>query len=834
MTVRQRRCLLVPAIVLVFGLLLAATLILPGTVFSAPLAQDTVLNLNYGDKELVKLISNNESEIFEPWTCQVNVPPGAELSIWVGEDSQGGCWWDARLYIGGNQVDFTCVGPDPETWSDPIVRTISGGSAQVEVAAGTSCQSGIDYPVYVYVYFEVSGSPPPEATTPPPSCQPQIEFWADRDHILRGECTTLHWDVGCVNTVHYQGDGVPGEGYRQECPQQTTTYELCVKTYEGEQICQQVTVYVDEPIMDTPTPHTPTTTPTPRPPTYTPTPRTPTPTRGPTLTPTPTCPDYYEPNDGTMRVWFLEEGGIASYICTPDDVDYFGVKVGANEELEIRLINLPANYSLELLASDGSGHIFAGSYHSGTQDERVIWWEKGYYYIKITSAHGGYSDEVPYSLQIRKRAIPTPTYTPTPTRTPTPTPTSSTMPPYLILTHIGNLNRELRRGGSGTWADVMNLLNRRYGNHYLVLDYEERLRTSTYDFHQAYDVLMEDVRRLGQPRYVIIIGGPDVVPFAVFHNACFAMDPDEDEFILSDDLYGDFVHEAWHLPEAGVARIPDGGDFKLIEAIFRSNDFPQPTQHDVFVLAQPYREWAGEMVMHILAGDVTNPDARNYPLWSAPNGPSNIGPAQTNARWSWYMLHGNTNTRRWTGEDPSIACTTVTPAPSGPPQRQCPSNHYPEAITINEARSNGLVISSACYGAFISHQGDLSDVVTDAPKAGRTASNSIALRFLREGAIAFIGHTSVGYSLRPDISEELQNKGDFTIFIPPSNLDGGQQHFVALVFEKVAWFGWHPLDAFRQAKFEYLSTLYPGPGVPRCGEMKAQNDFVYYGLPPTP
>ena len=175
----------------------------------------------------------------------------------------------------------------------------------------------------------------------------------------------------------------------------------------------------------------------------------------------------------------------------------------------------------------------------------------------------------------------------------------------------------------------------------------------------------------------------------------------------------------------------------------------------------------------------------------------------------------------------------VTPVPTGEPHRQCPSARYPVAITVNEAESNGLVVSSACYGAFISHQGDLNGgVITDTPASVRTANNSMALRFLQEGAVAFIGHTSVSWSIVPDVSEELQNKGDFTIFIPPSKVDNGEQHFVALVFQYVAWHGWHPLDAWRQAKLEYMSTLYPGPGTPKCGEMKAQNDFVYYGLPP--
>jgi hypothetical protein len=391
------------------------------------------------------------------------------------------------------------------------------------------------------------------------------------------------------------------------------------------------------------------------------------------------------------------------------------------------------------------------------------------------------------------------------------------MPPYLVITHIGRLNAAL--GTTGTWNDVNRLLTRRYGRYYWVLDFEARLNRWGYDFHQAYDALMAEVNALGRPNYIIIMGGPDVVPFSIFHNACFGL-PYEDEFLLSDDLYGDLAHEDWYLPEVGVARVPDGGDFKLIQAIFRANDAPEPVQHDVFAYAQPFRPWAWEMVQDILWDDPAHPDARSYPIWSYPQGPGDLTPAQTNARWSWYMLHGGVpHTDVWKGQ--------------GPQPRD-----YPVAITVNEAESHGLVVSSACYGAFISHRSDLSEFTPDPnnpwPQDARKANNSVALHFLQSGAFAFIGHTSIGHSATPDISEEVKDLGPFTIYIPPRNIDGGQQHFVALVFEKAAWQGWHPLDAFRQAKWDYMPTLYPGPGVPRCGEKKAQNDFVYYGLPPRP
>jgi len=64
---------------------------------------------------------------------------------------------------------------------------------------------------------------------------PIIRFKADRTSIQPGECATLRWHVENVKEVYlfaegegWQGHGVVGEGERQVCPSQTTTYRLRV------------------------------------------------------------------------------------------------------------------------------------------------------------------------------------------------------------------------------------------------------------------------------------------------------------------------------------------------------------------------------------------------------------------------------------------------------------------------------------------------------------------------------------------------------------------------------------------------------------------------------
>jgi hypothetical protein len=60
-----------------------------------------------------------------------------------------------------------------------------------------------------------------------------IEFGANRYEIRPGECATLHWRVDGVKAVYvfaegqrWREHGVVGEGQREVCPQQTTTYRL--------------------------------------------------------------------------------------------------------------------------------------------------------------------------------------------------------------------------------------------------------------------------------------------------------------------------------------------------------------------------------------------------------------------------------------------------------------------------------------------------------------------------------------------------------------------------------------------------------------------------------
>ena len=40
---------------------------------------------------------------------------------------------------------------------------------------------------------------------------PSVSFWADKYEVALGECTGVHWSTNNVESVYYQGQGVPGQ-----------------------------------------------------------------------------------------------------------------------------------------------------------------------------------------------------------------------------------------------------------------------------------------------------------------------------------------------------------------------------------------------------------------------------------------------------------------------------------------------------------------------------------------------------------------------------------------------------------------------------------------------
>jgi len=116
-------------------------------------------------------------------------------------------------------------------------------------------------------------------------------------------------------------------------------------------------------------------------------------------------------------------GRIVSYICSPDDVDFFRADIGGRpfDGYHVTLNNLAADY--DLFVYDKDQQLLATSSQSGTAAESVTV-NVPHIYIQVAGVEGAYDTSQPYYLDVIPIVVPTETPTPTLTGTPTGTPTT--------------------------------------------------------------------------------------------------------------------------------------------------------------------------------------------------------------------------------------------------------------------------------------------------------------------------------------------------------------------------------------------------------------------------
>lgn len=259
--------------------------------------------------------------------------------------------------------------------------------------------------------------------------------------------------------------------------------------------------------------------------------------------------------------------------------------------------------------------------------------------------------------------------------------------------------------------------------------------------------------------HIQIIGGHDIVPFAVLPNPINweFPDPPYRDTLYTDDVYADFTGD--EVIDVPVARIPDGSSLDLLIKQLEGKCTPKP---GAFGLGNVNREYAGPIVdIFDDAGDV---------YWSEPMISDDFSSSDVDVENVYFILHGSKDdTSVWLGED------------SWP--------NWPTAFKANLANSQGVILSGACYGAYI---------IDKAP------ANSICLRFLRSGAKAFVGCTGIHYS----------TLGTETTYNGPL--------FHRLFFEHLMT-GKTPSEAFFRTKRDYA------PEADTAVEEKILHEFVFYG-----
>jgi hypothetical protein len=217
------------------------------------------------------------------------------------------------------------------------------------------------------------------------------------------------------------------------------------------------------------------------------------------------------------------------------------------------------------------------------------------------------------------------------------------------------------------------------------------------------------------PRYVLIIGDDDVVPFYRLENPS----PDADTYVLSDHPYAVTPSEPLR-PRFAVGRIPAGGLSELTAAIraaaeahrrlARGGELPLP--ETAFGFSASVWKRAARSVFDAI-GDPKS--VRLSPPLMNGDAPA---PGADGPRFRYYNLHGLSDSADWFGQrDPTF--------PADYP-------FFPVALRTEDIQDapGSLVFSEACYGAHVQE---------------RATHDSIALTSLSRGALAFVGATGVAY-----------------------------------------------------------------------------------------
>lgn len=227
---------------------------------------------------------------------------------------------------------------------------------------------------------------------------------------------------------------------------------------------------------------------------------------------------------------------------------------------------------------------------------------------------------------------------------------------------------------------------------------------------------------------IVIIGGYDVVPSSQLD----VLEPalrlqlanegydgyDADNFVVwSDDIYGDLEGDS--LPELPVSRIPDGKNAELVWNALNAPRFARNFKFGIRNLARPF------------AIDIYDsiPAQTNYNLEVSERcSPSNIELNKAQGA-VYYMLHGadHDGTRFW-GE-----------TKGGSVYEAFDINNIPESTP-------GTVIFAGCCWGALTVQPAAYGFRQGVKLRPRIPEQSIALSYLKAGALAFVGSTGTHYS----------------------------------------------------------------------------------------
>jgi beta-lactamase superfamily II metal-dependent hydrolase len=238
---------------------------------------------------------------------------------------------------------------------------------------------------------------------------------------------------------------------------------------------------------------------------------------------------------------------------------------------------------------------------------------------------------------------------------------------------------------------------------------------------------------------VVIAGGYDVIPSRVTDVlpanlrqslGASGVGTDNDEFyVWSDEAYGD--RDGDDIAELPVSRIPDARDSALFLTALQAGAVSPAERFGVRNIARPFAD--------AIWGEITGTRAVNISeqfLYSA------VQPAHAVAPLHYFMLHGNDADGTYFAGDLKAGR----------------GNTLAFRIDKVPGKFSGVVFSGCCWGALtVSQKAVDAQGIQPSP---RVAERSIALKYLKSGANAFVGSTGAHYS-GPDIDPTINYAAPF-------------------------------------------------------------------------
>ncbi|MBN1485829.1 MAG: hypothetical protein JXA37_14035 [Chloroflexia bacterium] len=307
--------------------------------------------------------------------------------------------------------------------------------------------------------------------------------------------------------------------------------------------------------------------------------------------------------------------------------------------------------------------------------------------------------------------------------------------------------------------------------------------------------------------YLFLIGGDELLPFASLPNPS----EDADEHVPSDNLYAS-RDPTYLIPERAVGRLPDGGAHKagpLLEQLAASTAHLRGEQRgsspldwlEIFWpwldLLSPWSKSTSKLEKRFGLSAQVWAEASQRIFVTLPGQDSlRLCPQECQERLDpgdlahcpllYFNLHGAADSANWYGQ------RDLAQSGEGP---LMPIAFSPRLIQAGRVRGS-VVYSEACYGAHI---------------LGKGTDDSIALRFLQEGALGFVGSTNVSYGVsRPPLTDA---------------------DLLGLLFWRHLLAGQPLGEALLLAKIDFTREMYNRQGYLDGDDMKTLLQFVLYGDP---